>query len=254
MAVVLGVVTSAVLGAPFQVTHDTTSETGRATLLVAIQWRERGFSPDGIFLDSVSYRGNAMARVWAEDHLELFKLDRPENDVGDIIAVFGGDPTGVGVMVLGAVTFAETAEDAITGLAHASGSSSSPSVNVSGTVDDALLFSCLGILSGALTNVSIAPTPPQAEVYDRSFSASPDRIQGEGTVKDSLVGPTTMSNSLGGSRAWSIIAVEVLPFVEPPIPPEPPSVVAKQLLSEYVKHELRFGPGIDLDRPTGRGV
>lgn len=175
-------------------------------VLVGISWQETTASET---LDSVTYGGVAMTRLGATNMVDLFYLLNPPAGPQTVLATWSG-ASAKGV-VAGAVTLVGIDSNSPLGtLYSAQGTSTSPSVAVSGTHVNGLLLSVVAV--NAVASLTTLTTSQNLLWSDKAgTSGATTRTQGGGSTAPGTGGTVSMAWTLGASKPWGILAVEALP-------------------------------------------
>lgn len=126
----------------------------------------------------------------------------------DVELVFGGDLTGALVNCYVVILSANGSPTDVQGTTEVTGSSTSPSVTITATESTGLVVNVLGIFNGVLGDTTL--TPAETEVQQGAVGGGTVRIQGGMSTTASVPGSQTTGWTLGGSRSWAQIGVELI--------------------------------------------
>jgi hypothetical protein len=182
------------------VSHATGSGTKRL-MLVGISASSSG---QDIAVSGVTYGGVSLSLVGSRAYavyqkIWIYQLVAPATGTADVVVTFSRAPAGGGIV--GVMTFTGVDQSVPLGaFASATGSSSTPSVNVSSASGE-LVFDTVNHYWGPLT--------ADASQTQRWSTSSAD-ITGGGSTKPGAA-TTTMSWTATGSNTWAIGAVPIRP-------------------------------------------
>jgi hypothetical protein len=160
-------------------------------------------------ISSVTYDGHAMSALSGGDG--VFYLVNPPTGSKTIVVTFSGSsPKGA---VAGAMSFMGVDPSSRFGVIRAAtGNNTGPSVTVTGTHPNGILFNSVGIIAGAATT-SLTVAGSQNQKWNASAGSAPavTLTQGGGCTAAGTGDAFTLSWTLGASKVWSMVGVEVRP-------------------------------------------
>lgn len=206
---------------PFElITPITVSGTDRL-LVAAAMYRDDGV-PDvtGYYISAASYDGVAMTfsdvvGIGVNTTVEVWHLVAPNVGTFDLrmtIDGLSGIPGADAVMVIGGSSF--DGVDQVTPLGptpSATGSSTTPQVNVTGTSVNNML---MDVLVYGSNSPNPAVTAGQTERWDDS-EIDINGIRGASSTYPGLVGVRAMGWTLSASRVWAMMGFEILAAAAP---------------------------------------
>lgn len=180
-----------------------------------------GVTQDNSFSDptGVTYNGSAMTKVTptanTPANVSIWYHTAPTTGSSqNVVVTFASSSWGT----VGAISF--TGVDTsypvgISGGNHQTVADSTPTVTVTTTVDNSWLLDTFYLNDRSRTSTAGAG---QTKQWSGDTTAA-EGTRGEGsTEQTTTAGSYTMSWSLSGNSTWSIVAVEILPYVAPPPP------------------------------------
>ncbi len=178
-------------------------------LVVAVAWTPITGDES---LDSVKFAGQSLTFLNQANGVSLWALANPPIGTGAVEALFGGTPAPRASAVGGALSASGVDPTTPLGTVQITlgGMGTQPSLNVTSTSADGLVFAAMGAME---LNSSISAKVTTSPQFDR-WSAT----AGQGSARSHLSGATrpgggtvTHSWSLSPSVAWAILAVELKP-------------------------------------------
>ncbi len=187
-------------------THTDTSTLGKRFVLVGISWQGQTGEES---IAAVTYGGQTMTLVGVASLTAVYRLANPPTGPQTVVVTFSStSPPAQVSAVGGAVTFSGVDPFAPMGTAAAaSGSSTTPNVNVTSTFADGAVFDTVG--AGNTTTATVGSG--QTQRWNAISGGFPTR--GAGSTEPGTGSAVTMSWTLGTSRPWGIVAVALRPGV-----------------------------------------
>ena len=191
-------------------------------LVVCVAWADTSVS--GASLTSITYNGVALTQYSSNGAgvgtNEVWYLIAPSTGAHNVVVTWTNvnpaeAPSTNGVA--GSLSF--TGVDQTTPLgtaAQATGSSTTPSVTLTGASASNFVFDALLVSSAASAQPTITVNASQVQRWQVKVGGAGFRIAGAGSTKASAAGSVTMSWSLSAVRNWATIAIEVLQVAATP--------------------------------------